>query len=59
MDDDDEEEEDVELSDFELTDGEEDGIFVEKENDVLHEPKDEELPIAGSFMQSLIRYMEL
>jgi hypothetical protein len=29
------------LSDFELTDCEEEGIFVEKENDVLHEPKDD------------------
>jgi len=38
---DEEEEEDIELSNFELTDGEEDDIFVKKENDVLCEPKND------------------
>jgi hypothetical protein len=37
----DEEEENIELSDFELTDGKEEDIFVEMENDVLREPRDD------------------
>jgi hypothetical protein len=36
-----EEVEDIELSDFELTDGEEEDMFVGKEQDVLREPNDD------------------
>jgi hypothetical protein len=31
----------IELSDFELTNGEEDDVFIEKENDVPRKPKDD------------------